>query len=122
MFPAQYPLYMESCHITCPKASHWVEPWVGICSMSSLHWKPGTSAFQGLPTTASDPVISGSSIGAGREESEGAERSIGRASEKDLPVRTSWAAATRSAGPIRFWVPRWSSSPQRPQLWGPSGW
>ena len=36
-------------------------------------------------------------------------------------VRTRPAAATRSAGPIRFWVPRWSSSPQRPQLLGPSG-
>ena len=59
--------------------------------------------------------------GAGREESRGAVASIGRASEKVLPVLTSPAAATRSSGPIRFWVPRWSSSPQRPQLLGSPG-
>jgi hypothetical protein len=47
--------------------------------------------------------------------------SIGSASEKILPLRIDRAAATRSAVPIRFWVPIWSSSPHRPQLLTPGG-
>src|SRR5581483_10731980 len=34
----------------------------------------------------------------------------------DLPVRTSEAAAVSFSGVMKFRVPSWSSSPQRPQL------
>lgn len=37
--PAQKPLYIVSPLMTWDRASHCVLPCVGICSMSSFHWK-----------------------------------------------------------------------------------
>src|SRR5689334_20288592 len=46
---------------------------------------------------------------------------IGMPSEKRLPVRMSAAAAAMRSGVKRLDVPRWSSSPHRPQLFGSPG-